>query len=338
MTSDKSSLWKHIARESLLGNRGLTKAVMVFLPWSVLRTLSEGRPVPGGDAAGFFRILAVVVGWILVSILANDLADRPDDRSAGKTRWINRLPFPAAGLVLLGLYGAGLAIIMGSRSSLKTVAAYAAASALGLLYSLEPIRFKKRGAWGILFYGLAGTAAYAVLPWTWMGGSAGALAVLAPAVFLDKWINVHFHQIVDYECDLGLGTMTYAVRSGLFRARSTLRKVGGFAALWFAGAIIFVSLNLTPAWKEIIPAAAALVILGGALYSASSRRKVGKGTSLVRELPFLYLGLSYALFRAIPIILMVRLAFRNPALATAAAAVIILVGAESLFVFSYRYE
>ncbi|MHB8093758.1 MAG: UbiA family prenyltransferase [Candidatus Aminicenantales bacterium] len=338
MTLKKTSLWKHIARESLLGNRGLTKAVMVFLPWAVLLTLGEGRPVPGGDTAGFFRILAVVVCWILVSILANDLADRPEDRAAGKTRWINRLPFPAAGLVLLGLYGTGLGIIMGFGSSLKTVAAYAAASALGLLYSLEPVRFKKRGAWGILFYSLAGAAAYAILPWAWMGGSAGVLAVLAPAVFLDKWINVHFHQIVDYDCDLGIGTMTYAVRAGLFRARSTLRPVAGLAELWFAGVIIFVSLKMTSGWKAIVPAAAVLVILGGALYSASSKRKGGRETSLVRELPFLYLGLSYALFRAIPLVLMVRLAFRNPALAPAAAAAIILVGAESFFVYSYRYE
>ena len=338
MTSKRSSLWKHIARESLLGNRGLTKAIMVFLPWAVLLTLNKGRSVPGGDAAGFFQILAVVVCWILVCILANDLADRPEDRAAGKMRWINRLPFPAAGLVLLGLYGVGLAIIMGSRSSLKTGGAYAAASALGLLYSLEPVRFKKRGAWGILFYSLAGTAAYAVLPWAWMGGSTGALAVLAPAVFLDKWINVHFHQIVDYENDFGIGTKTYAVRAGLFRARSTFRMVAGFAVLWFAGAIVFITLNLTSAWKALVPAAAVLIILGGALYSASAKGKGGTETSLVRELPFLYLGLSYALFRAIPLVLMVRLAFRNPALVTAAAAAIILVGAESLFVYSYCYK
>jgi len=338
MTAQKSSLWMHIARESLLGNRGLTKAVMVLLPWTVLLSLSDGRPVRGGDAAGFFRILAVVVCWILVSILANDLADRPEDRAAGKARWINRLPVWTAGLAILGLYGVGLAIITGSGSPLETVGAYAAATALGLLYSLEPVRFKKRGAWGIVFYSLAGAAAYAILPWAWMGGSAVVPAVIAPAVFLDKWINVHFHQIVDYGCDVAIGTRTYAVRAGLFRARTALRTVAGLAVLWFAGAIIFVSLNLDSAWKAIVPAAAILVVLGGALYAASSKKKGGTGTSLVRELPFLYLGLSYALFRAVPLVLMVRLASRNPALATAAAAAVLLVGAESLFVYSYRYE
>ena len=338
MTSERSSLWKHIARESLLGNRGLTKAVMVFLPWAVILTLREGEPSSGGDAAGFFRMLFAVVCWILVCILANDIADRREDRTAGRERWIGRLPLPAAGLVVLALFGAGLAAVPGFRASSGTVPAYIAASAFGLLYSVKPFHFKKRGAWGILFYSLAGTAAYAVMPWAWMGAAPVVLAALAPAVFLDKWVNIHFHQVIDYESDLRLEVRTYSVRAGLGRARKTLRFASGLAALWFAGVTVFISVMLSFGWMVIIPSAAILVVLGGARYSVSSKRKGRTDMPLVRELPFLYLGLSYALFRVIPLILIVRLVLRDPALGPAAAAAIVLVGAESLFVYSYRYE
>ena len=338
MNSERTSLWRHVAREILLGNRGLTKAVMVLLSWTVIRTLRDGAPGRGGDAAGFFRILIVVVCWILVSILANDLADREEDRAAGKRRWINRFSLPAAGFMISALFGAGLAVLLASRAPVGAGLTYIAASAMGLLYSVSPFRFKQRGAWGILFYSLAGAAAYAVLPWVWMGASPGILAALAPAVLLDKWVNIHFHQVIDYDGDLGPGTRTYAVRAGTERARRTLRFASGIAALWFAGVIIFVSLALEPAWRAIVPASAVLVVLGSAHYSASSKRKGRKETPLVQKLSFTYLGTSYALFRAIPVILMVRLAFRDPALGAAAAAAILLVGAESLFVYSYRYE
>lgn len=338
MTSDRSSLWKHLVREGLRGNRGLTKAVMIFLPWAVILTLREGEPGFPGNSAGFFKILLAVVCWILVCILVNDLADRREDRKAGKLRWIARLPLPAAGFAVLALFGAGLAVVARSRATSATVPLYIAASAFGLLYSLEPFRFKRRGAWGILFYSLAGTAAYAALPWAWMGAPPVVLAALAPAVFLDKWVNVHFHQVIDYESDLRLETRTYAVRAGLGRARKTLRFAAGLAALWFAGAAVLISLMLSSGWRVIIPAAVTLVVLGGARYSAASKRKGPTGTPLVRALPFLYLGLSYALFRVIPLVLIVRLALRHPAFDPAAVTTIVLVGAESLFVYSYRYE
>ena len=48
--------------------------------------------------------------------------------------------------------------------------------------------------------------------------------------------------------------------------------------------------------------------------------------------------MSYALFRVIPLVLMVRLALGDPGLVAAAGAAILLVGIESLVVYSYRYE
>jgi 4-hydroxybenzoate polyprenyltransferase len=338
MKPGRPSLWSHFARESLFGNRGLTKAVMALLAWAVIRTFRDGEPGPAGNTAGFFLILFVVVCWIFVCILANDLADRAEDLAAGKRRWIARLPLPAAGFVVLALFSAGLAAVLASGAPVGAGIAYSAASTLGLLYSVRPFRFKRRGAWGILFYSLAGAAAYAVVPWAWMGASVGMLAALAPAVFLDKWVNVHFHQIIDHESDLRLGTRTYAVRAGAERARRALTLASGIAAVWFAGVIVYISTALPSPWKLVIPSTAVLVVLGSAYYAGTPKRMRQEGTPLVQKLSFYYLGTSYALFRAIPLILMVRLAFRHPALTAPAAAAILLVGIESLFVYSYRYE
>ena len=98
MNPGKPSLLKHFVREGLLRNRGLTKAVMVLLSWAVIRTLRGDEPGPAGDAAGFFLILFAVICWIFVCILANDLADRAEDRAAGKRRWISG-PAPSGGRV-----------------------------------------------------------------------------------------------------------------------------------------------------------------------------------------------------------------------------------------------
>ena len=338
MIPGRTSFWAHLARESLLGNRGLTKAVMALLTWAVIRTLEESRPVPGGDAAGFFRILFVVVCWILVCILTNDLADRREDLAAGKKRWIARLPLGAAVLVITALFGGGLAAVLTAHIPGGAAVVYASAAALGFLYSVRPFRLKRQGAWGILVYSLAGTAAYVVLPWIWMGASPWILAGLAPAVFLDKWVNIHFHQIIDHASDLGSGTQSYAVRAGIERAVGTLRTASAVAALWFAGVIVFVSWIQTSVWRALVLAVAVIIVLGSAYYSAASKRKARGGTHLVRELPFFYLGASYALFRATPLVLMARLALGHPGLIAPAAAAFVLVAAESFFVYSYRYE
>ena len=338
MNPGSPSLLKHFVREGVLRNRGLTKAVTVLLSWAVIRTLRGDEPGPDGDAAGFFLILFAVICWIFVCILGNDLADRAEDRAAGKRRWITGLPLPAGLFAVLTLFGAGLGAIFASGAPLAAGIAYITASASGLLYSVAPYRFKRRGAWGFLFYGLAAAAAYAILPWAWMGGSTAILIALAPAVFLDKWVNIHFHQIIDHASDARLGTRTYAVRVGTERARKTLRLASGIATAWFAGVIICLSMALTSGWKLAVPAACVLVVLASAYYSKASKRRSGAESPLVQKLSFIYLGTSYALFRVVPLILMVRLALRVPALTAPAAAGVLLVGIESLFVYSYRYE
>lgn len=338
MKEGGSSLWRHLAREGVFGNRGLAKAVMVLMPWAVLRALGEREAVPGGDAPGFFGLLLMVVCWILVCILANDLVDREEDRAAGKVRWISRLPFPAAVLLVIAFFATGLAVVPLARAALSSALAYIGASAFGLLYSLPPARLKGRGALGILFYALGSAAAYAVLPWTRMGGGVEVLAVLATAVFLDKWVNIHFHQVIDHDRDGATGTRTYAVRAGIEPAARTLRAASLVAAAWSAATVGFIALALAPLWRELVIAAAVLSVLGGALYTGRSRRKGPAVSLLVRELPAWYLGASYALFRAVPLVLMVRLVLEEPALWPVAAAFLFLIGAESLFVYAYRYE
>jgi 4-hydroxybenzoate polyprenyltransferase len=338
MNEGTTPLWKHIARESVLGNRGLTKSVMLLLPWSVLQSLAKDGTGEAGAAGRFFLLLSANICWTLVCILANDLIDRSEDLAAGKRRWIGALPPFLAGAIVLALFGGGWGILATSHAPAGTRLAYLAACVLGLLYSLPPFRAKERGVWGIVFYGLAGTVGYAVLPWTWSGAGPGILAALATAVFLDKWVNIHFHQVIDLDGDAAHGTRTYAVRAGSGRSAGTLRLVSLAAAVWSAGVVVFVSIALDPTWRALVPLAAAMVLAGSAWYSSVSSRKGPEGSALVRELPVWYLGTSYALFRAVPLVLTFRLALALPELWPVFAAALVLVAAESFFVYSYRYE
>jgi hypothetical protein len=268
----------------------------------------------------------------LASILGNDLADRAEDSAAGKDRWILDVP-PAVGIgVVAGLACLGTLIVGLASSDSATVVAYVAAVALGLAYSVRPIRFKERGLLGLVTYSLSGALAYAAVPWLWLGGEAGLGAVLAGAVFLDKWVNLHFHLVVDYEADRERGGGSYNVVVGLARTRRTLQL-----------ASILASIALLAALGGLGRQQPVLSILGLALaaavgaYARVARSRKGAST-LVRELPCHYLALAYVLFWTMPPILLARLAFDAPMLwiPTALAACLLLL--QTSHVAQYRYQ
>ena len=57
------------------------------------------------------------------------------------------------------------------------------------------------------------------------------MALLVAAVFSDKWVNLHFHQIVDHQSDSSAQTRTYAVEVGPERARQTLLPLAYLSSL-----------------------------------------------------------------------------------------------------------
>jgi 4-hydroxybenzoate polyprenyltransferase len=321
-------------RETLFGRRGIVKAVHACLPLGVAASLGP-TPYRGHLVTASLLALLVAGCWAQAAILANDLTDSAEDAAAGKRRWIRALP-RGAGWAVVALVVAIGAVATGA-ASWRVLIVYAAAVALGLLYSLRPVRLKDRGPAGPLAYAAASALAYAVLPCAWLGAPVLVLAALAPAVLLDKWVNLQFHQVIDYEADRASGGRTHAVAIGPDRARGLLKWGSWLTVLWLAGVAAFVAVSL-PTSRAGAAGVVGLVVLLAGRYAHGARERGDGASALVRELPPLYLALTLALFRALPLLLFARLTVAEPSAWGPLAAAVFLVGLDAWFAVGYRYE
>jgi len=305
-------LWLHIGRESIWGQRGLAKAGGIWLPVAVLVSFASPNIAREAWLIGV-ALFAASACRTIGTVSANDIVDRHDDVAAGKARWILRLPRAVGWVVSVLLLCAGLALLVVFGATSAAAGAYLLAVLLGLLYSLSPVRLKCRGLLGLAGYATTCAVAYVALPWTWIGSPWYLLALLGTAVFLDKWVNLHFHQILDYEADRGSGCLTYAVRRGPRAARRTLRPAAHLAFAAMLLLMLFLAFSLPLSGLAATGAAAATALAAGV--HAARRRQRGEGASaLVRELPAHYLGMTYAVHWALPPLLLASLGLRAPSI------------------------
>ena len=329
---DSTPLWQRFFHESIWGRRGLVKVGSLWLPLATILSLGPVQPPLWVPCAALFAAAAC---RRIAGTLANDLADRADDQSAGKTRWGQTLSLSTGAVVCGAVLGAGVLALALAHATLASVAAYLAAVALVLGYSVRPVRFKERGVLGPLTFALSCVFLYVVTPWVWLRGGAVCLALMGAAMFLDKWVNLHFHQVVDYEADSRQGRGTYAVRAGIERARRTLAWAAGLASLAMAALLIWLAVELLPVWATLV--AGALVLSSG-VYARLARRNAHRATVLVRELPWHYLALTYTVFRILPPILFAQLALHEPMLWIVAAATGLVLVGDSWNFIRYRYR
>jgi 4-hydroxybenzoate polyprenyltransferase len=327
MSSLSGSVWKRIGEESLWGRRGIIKVNLLWLPLAVALFQKSAETGHSGAAVSFEVFLAAVF-WLSASILANNLGDCRDDRAAGKPRWICRLPRGAGAAVVLLLICAGFAVLYFSKSPTAAKGIYAGAVALGLAYSVKPLRFKEKGAWGIFVYSLACACAYAVLPLAWLKGNIAALFFLAPAVLLDKWVNLHFHQVIDYEADRARGVRTLPVELGMARARRWLRGFSAGASLWLLLALVY-SASFLPRILGYVFFGGSAIVLLLVVYISLRRSSFLSFPIFRRELPLFYLALTYIVFRLLPLPLFFVLALQEKSLWTVFGISLALVALES---------
>ncbi len=328
--SDRTPLWRLIVRQSLWSKRGITKTGMLWLPLSVLFSVQQKINIENEWAVCLWLFVASVCRT-QATILANNLADRKEDHAAGKLHWITLLNPVAGAAVVIGLLTLGAAVFFFAHERI-VLAIYIAASLLGMSYSLRPIRFKDRGLAGLIVYGMYAVLAYVVVPWAWLGNGLSVVTLLSAAVFLDRWVNLHFHQIIDFDVDAKSACRTYVVRIGLERARRELRWVA-FAAS--ASMIVVLASLLSQTTRSAIGITAVLAVAAG-MY-ASIARRTENSSCLIREVPSHYLGLTLALFRILPILLFIRLAVASSTMwiPTVVAAVTLML--ESYLSFKYKY-
>ena len=309
-----SPVWKWASKEILRGPRGLTKMSHLWLPLALL-LLSRSAPDLKTAFPRSLGLIFAVLCKVQFSILSNDLCDRREDQAAGKKRWVGFLPGPVGLMITTALMAAGLTTVLLMGGSLRATLVYAGTILLGLFYSLKPLRFKERGIWGLLVYALSATIVFVLVPWTWFPSGPVLLVALLAAVMSDKWIQILFHQVVDHAADLGRATQTYAVRAGLDRARSTLRHASLAASIMMLGMLGVVFFLASPAAPQLIVVLAitAAVLAASRAYAARANKNDSPTASiLTRELPWLYLGLTYLLFCALPPVLFLFSARREP--------------------------
>ena len=324
-----------MAGEALWGRRGLLKINTLWLPIAVL--LAENSAGNAPPLAVLASIALVVTTWIFLSTLTNDLSECRQDRAAGKRRWICSLPPVVSWGILLALPAGGWSILVLSKSPAGAKWAYGLAVLLGIIYSLKPLRLKERGLWGIAGYSLSCSLAYAVLPWAWLKSGGTAILFLWAAVFADKWVNLHFHQVIDRAADISGGFRTYAVRAGLEKARRSLRWSAGSASAALLALFIYI-IMVFPDERSLIGFAAGIFAAAWIFYILRAYVRRARNNALLQELPWHYLGLTLFILRVLPVILWAILALKNRSLWPAFVAVAVTVAAESWLSFRYRYQ
>jgi hypothetical protein len=322
-----------VFRELLFGSRGILKMSHLWIALSAL--FVDANATLDQSVA----LILAVLCRIQFSILANDLSDKETDLAAGKSRWIHNLP-PAAGwLIAAALLASGLSAVLLWGGSIGTTLIYAASAFCAFAYSQRPFRFKERGKLGLLVYALSSVLIYVAVPCTWFGASPRLLLFMTAAVGSDKWIQIHFHQVVDYSADLKTGASTYAVQAGLDRARTSLKTASLIASVCLFAAVAY----LAAFTESVVTAGVVAVILTAGLvlskaYTGRMKSRAVPASALVRELPWFYLGLSYFVFYVLPIILFIGCALNEPRVWILAAVASFFAASVSLQSHRYQYN
>ncbi len=251
---------------------------------------------PDSSASLVLGIIATVTFWAVFGYAVNDVADRRDDRRAGKTNRAAELSTLSWGafLLLAGSLSLGLSLLWAADAAAPVLVLVGLM--LAAAYSLPPLRLKERGAVGLL----AGASAQWLLPvlalssvepWGWVRPESWCLAFLGLAIGL-RWMAVH--QLDDASADRKAGVRTYVTG-------------GGRAWHVIVGALLselgFLTATLWLAWPRSIPAVLALAfwIVQQAFLrprgEAFAKRLQGYGQAPLAEYYFLLLPLALALGR-----------------------------------------
>lgn len=272
-------------------------------------------PLPIGTALG--RLTAMLWSACLLATAAyviNDWTDREVDRRAGKTSRVMALRPQVVAALLAGLVVAG--VLPWAFIGLPA-AGWVALAAIVLLpyaYSQPPIRWKERGALGLLAdTGLAhlSPTVFALAAFDGLQLDEGtpeavvgvALVVWSAVVGLRGIID---HEVADADADRRAGTRTWVVAVGEERAR----RAAGVALAVEVAALVAITaslLTVAPVTGGLL-VATAVVALAARLLGVWTRPLLAIGDGDVVGV----LWLSYAFW--LPVALLIGLVWREPAL------------------------
>ena len=212
-------------------------------------------PLPAGEAA--IRLGTLLVSACLLATAAyvvNDFYDREEDLAAGHSSAVTRLRTHQVVWILVGLVGAGLAPWLFVPIPVLGWVALGVIALLPFVYSAPPLRWKERGALGLLAdAALAHVAptvfAFAAFDCFGGAGTSGRPEVtilLGAVVSWSAWTGLRAivgHEITDGERDREAGLTTWVVSVGERRARSLVTRY----------LLPLEVLSLAVAWAALIP-------------------------------------------------------------------------------------
>ncbi len=193
-----------------------------------------------------FLLVAALIPLASFVCVINDITDESDDRRAGKTNMMagKSCWFKTAWLLACVLAGVLAAWLFSPNPAALLL--YLANWLVFTLYSVPPVRLKKRGSLGVFADACGGQ----LLPSLWVAflvnPSASAILIVALSVwaFALGLRGILFHQAGDYERDRQSGVQTLAVRHGLKRLARVvhfvvfpIELISLGALLWLSGSI-----------------------------------------------------------------------------------------------------
>lgn len=227
----------------------------------------------GNDAVLLARVLVVVTGYLLASVVVNDLADEAIDRVNLPGDASRPLVTGRGGrreLPVIGWVAAVVSLVAAATLSAAIVVVVAAGFALSLAYSLRPIRLSDRGA----VASLALPAGYVAVPFLTGLLAAGAtprardLALLG-GLYLGFIGRIVLKDFRDVRGDALFGKRTFLVRHG----RTATCAVS--AASWVAGSAALAGVRsptVALVVAQVVWVVSALVLLRALAASPGARR------------------------------------------------------------------
>jgi hypothetical protein len=194
----------------------------------------------------FFLLSALVIGAVYVSVI-NDITDLDEDLASGKANRIQAIPAKFRWLIPALCILAGLVFGYFIYPDTLSCLLYLLSWIVFSLYSINPVRLKNRGIWGViadacgshLFTSLLITASvsyatHQTINWLWFT----AIGVWA---FCYGLRGILWHQFADRENDIKVNLNTYAskINPGSFKSRSILIIITELIAVVF----ILIQLN-----------------------------------------------------------------------------------------------
>ncbi|MEA5581044.1 UbiA family prenyltransferase [Nodularia harveyana UHCC-0300] len=174
-----------------------------------------------------FLLIALVLDATFASII-NDICDAEEDHISGKTNYMfGRSPLFITS-VLIATILPGLIVLVFLRHTPLILGIYVSNWLVFALYSIPPIRLKKRGFWGVLAIALGESFLPHLFAVLWIGNNAHKPLPFIWLILIGVWSlaaglrSILWHQLQDIENDLGAGVNTFAVSNSPL----TLQRLG----------------------------------------------------------------------------------------------------------------